>query len=155
MCLVHWFRQTAQRRAQLLLILPWDCVEIITSTEMFFIKWPGHWKRWKPGILQPPRIQTRCDQGCWNSGVFHNCRALAGRGGDCWQLLFFPCEVLWACLLLKHRLSAVVNCLRPSGFHRTIPACSKWKLRWVSVLFTKEKENRDQQLAKWQTLREW
>lgn len=137
-------------RAQLVVLLLWDNrIHCDASCET-----PGTREKTTTGIPQL-LVQTGAGmrQGCQCSSVFHN-QALAGRRGDCWEFLVFPCEVLWACLLVKHR-SSVVNCLRPSGFHRTTPAYSKWKLRWVSMLFTKGKENWKQQLAKWQTVKKW
>lgn len=134
------------------------CLGIISFTEMSLVKCLGHWKSRKAGIPHPAHIQT----------------SKSGSGSPilwCIPQTHSPCRKRWRLLVvfilalrgslrlssyLKHSSSAIVNCLRSSGFRRTAPVYSKWKLRWVLMLFTKEKENRDQVadtwLTKWQTL---
>lgn len=141
-----------QKRAQLVVPSLWD--------------WRVHWDSSckMPGVLKKKNHNKKLEYWMWSScgrakaavSWGRQQSSLAGTGENCWQFSFFPRGVPQVTVNLssfQHRSSAVVNCSRSRGFHRATPVYNEWKQRSVSVFFTKEKENQDQQLAKWQTLK--
>lgn len=87
------------------------------------------------------------------SGVFHNSQPLQEEMETADSFYSCPQRFSEVVFLFKTQFLNCCKLLEILWFSQTTPIYSKWKLRWVFMLFTKYKENRDQELAKWQTLK--